>query len=45
MKILPHLGHDVGATPGFKGDAEAALRSIRIPVLYMRSATDMYSHR
>ncbi|MBS0296325.1 MAG: alpha/beta fold hydrolase [Proteobacteria bacterium] len=34
--------HDVGATPGFHGDVEAALRSIRVPVLYMPSATDLY---
>jgi homoserine O-acetyltransferase len=34
--------HDVGATPGFDGDLEAALRSIRARVLYMPSATDMY---
>jgi len=34
--------HDVGATPGFKGDTEKALRSITAPVLYMPSATDLY---
>ena len=34
--------HDVGTTPGFKGDTEAALRSIKVPVLYMPSETDMY---
>jgi len=34
--------HDVGATPPFRGDVEAALRSIRVPVLYMPSATDLY---
>jgi len=34
--------HDVGTTPGFNGDAEAALRSIKVPVLYMPSATDLY---
>ena len=34
--------HDVGATPGFKGDLERALRSIRVPVLYMPSETDLY---
>jgi len=34
--------HDVGATPGFHGDVEAALRSIKVPVLYMPSATDLY---
>ena len=34
--------NDVGATPPFGGDVEAALRSIRVPVLYMPSATDLY---
>jgi homoserine O-acetyltransferase len=34
--------HDVGATPGFNGDVERALRSIRVPMLYMPSATDLY---
>jgi len=34
--------HNVGATPGFGGDVEAALRSIRVPVLYMPSETDLY---
>ncbi len=34
--------HDVGATPGFGGDIERALRSIKVPVLYMPSETDMY---
>ncbi len=34
--------HDVGATPPFAGDLQAALRSIRAPVLYMPSATDLY---
>ena len=34
--------HNVGDTPGFGGDIEAALRSIRVPVLYMPSETDMY---
>lgn len=34
--------HDVGTTPGFGGDVERALRSIRVPVLYMPSATDLY---
>src|SRR5271169_5929934 len=31
--------HDVGATPGFGGDVERALRSIKVPFLYMPSAT------
>ena len=34
--------HDVGTTPGFGGDTRKALASIRVPVLYMPSATDMY---
>ncbi len=34
--------HDVGTTPGFGGDTQKALRSIKVPVLYMPSATDMY---
>ncbi len=34
--------HDVGATPGFHGDLERALRSIKVPFLYMPSETDLY---
>jgi homoserine O-acetyltransferase len=34
--------HDVGATPGFGGDIEKALRSIKVPFLYMPSETDLY---
>jgi homoserine O-acetyltransferase/O-succinyltransferase len=34
--------HDVGTTPGFGGDVQRALRSIRVPVLYMPSETDLY---
>ena len=34
--------HDVGTTPGFGGDVEPALKSIRVPFLYMPSATDLY---
>ena len=34
--------HDVGQTPGFNGDVERALRSIKVPFLYMPSATDLY---
>jgi homoserine O-acetyltransferase len=34
--------HDVGTTPGFRGDVERALRSITVPVLYMPSETDLY---
>jgi homoserine O-acetyltransferase len=34
--------HDVGGSPGFGGDLEAALRSIRARVQYMPCSTDMY---
>jgi hypothetical protein len=34
--------HDVGGTPGFGGDVEKALRSIKVPFLYMPSETDLY---
>jgi homoserine O-acetyltransferase len=34
--------HDVGTTPPFNGDIEGALRSIKVPVLYMPSETDLY---
>jgi homoserine O-acetyltransferase len=34
--------HDVGTTPGFDGDTEKALRSIKAKVLYMPSETDLY---
>nr|HEV7953843.1 alpha/beta fold hydrolase [Candidatus Acidoferrales bacterium] len=34
--------HDVGTTPGFNGDVEKALASIKVPFLYMPSATDLY---
>jgi homoserine O-acetyltransferase len=34
--------HDVGTTPGFDGDVEKALRSIKAPLLYMPSETDLY---
>jgi homoserine O-acetyltransferase/O-succinyltransferase len=34
--------HDVGTTPGFNGDIKRALQSIKIPVLYMPSETDLY---
>jgi homoserine O-acetyltransferase/O-succinyltransferase len=34
--------HDIGTSPGFEGDVERALRSIRVPVLYMPSETDLY---
>jgi homoserine O-acetyltransferase len=32
----------VGGTPGFGGDVEKALRSIKVPLLYMPSETDLY---
>jgi homoserine O-acetyltransferase len=34
--------HNIGDTPGFGGDHEKALRSIRARVLYMPSQTDLY---
>jgi homoserine O-acetyltransferase/O-succinyltransferase len=34
--------HDVGDTPGFKGDLARALGSIRASVLYMPCETDLY---
>jgi homoserine O-acetyltransferase len=34
--------HDVGGTPAFGGDVERALRSIKVPLLYMPSETDLY---
>lgn len=34
--------HNVGNTPGFNGDVERALRSIKVPFLYMPSETDLY---
>ena len=34
--------NDVGATPGFNGDVQKALQSIKVPFLYMPSATDLY---
>ncbi len=40
MRIWEH--HDVGATPGFGGDIEKALRSVKVPFLYMPSETDLY---
>ncbi|MEU2347865.1 alpha/beta fold hydrolase [Modestobacter sp. NPDC049651] len=33
---------DVGQTPGFDGDTEAALRSIRCPLLALPGKTDLY---
>jgi len=34
--------NNVGNTPGFNGNVEAALKSIEVPVLYMPSKTDLY---
>jgi homoserine O-acetyltransferase len=34
--------HDVGSTPGLNGDVEKALRSIKVPLMYMPSETDLY---
>jgi homoserine O-acetyltransferase/O-succinyltransferase len=34
--------HNVGTTPGFDGDVERALRSIKVPLLYMPSESDLY---
>lgn len=34
--------HNVGTTPGFNGDVERALRSVKVPFLYMPSETDLY---
>ena len=34
--------HDVGTTPGFDGRLERALQSIKTPILYMPSETDLY---
>jgi homoserine O-acetyltransferase len=42
LQLRTWSSNDVGATPGFGGDVEKALRSIKVPVLYMPSATDMY---
>jgi len=40
MRTWEH--HNVGNTLGFNGDVAAALRSIKVPFLYMPSATDLY---
>ncbi len=34
--------HDVGTTQGFNKDVEKALKSIKTPILYMPSETDLY---
>jgi homoserine O-acetyltransferase len=40
MRTWEH--HNVGNTPGFNGDAEKALASIKVPFMYMPSETDLY---
>ena len=42
LQLRTWARHDVGTTPGFGGDVERALRSIKMPVLYMPSETDLY---
>ena len=42
LQMRTWQNHNVGDTPPFKSDLEAALRSIKIPVLYMPSETDLY---
>jgi homoserine O-acetyltransferase len=42
LQLRTWESNDVGNTPPFHGDVEAALRSIKVPVLYMPSATDLY---
>ena len=48
LQMRTWQSHDVGATPAgadhpaFDTDVETALRSIRVPVLYMPSETDLY---
>jgi homoserine O-acetyltransferase len=42
LQVRTWQSNDVGNTPPFGGDVEAALRSIKVPVLYMPSETDLY---
>ncbi len=42
LQMRAWQAHDVGTTPGFGGDTEKALRSIKAKVLYMPGATDLY---
>lgn len=42
LQMRTWQAHDVGTTPPFNGNVEAALASIRVPVLYMPSETDLY---
>ncbi len=40
MRTWEH--HNVGETPGFKGNVDEALHSVKVPFLYMPSETDLY---
>ena len=42
LQMRTWQANDVGTTPGFDGDIEAALRAIEVPVLYLPSETDLY---
>lgn len=42
LQMRTWQAHDVGATPGFDGKVDAVLASIKVPVLYMPSETDLY---
>ena len=42
LQMRAWQSNNVGDTPPFGGDLPATLRLIRTPVLYMRSATDLY---
>jgi len=42
LQMKTWKSNDVGGTPKFYGDVEAALRSIKAQVLYMPSETDLY---
>ena len=42
LQLKSWESNNVGNTQGFNGDVEKALRSIKVPVLYMPSATDLY---
>jgi homoserine O-acetyltransferase len=42
LQVRAWQRHDVGDTPGFGGDVEKALRSIKARVLYMPAETDLY---
>jgi homoserine O-acetyltransferase len=42
LQMRTWQAHNVGDTPPFNGDVEKALQSIKVPVLYMPSETDLY---